>query len=605
MRHTNLTNDGSVTLRELLASARSLLASVSVDTAPPGDARASESVAETLKASVIRPLTAMLRDEEEATSGDSDAGQTFDDPNAALWDLALQATALCVAPDRTPALMEVTAALQRLVLTFGDAAADERTTDLRALLRGQAPSIRIAHNGPLLALNVWDIHDWLGQPLPGPALTALCRCGASAIKPYCDGSHARAGFDDAKDSARVADRRDAYAGQQVTIFDNRGTCQHSGFCTDRLSTVFRLKEDPFVAPSGGRMDEIIRAVRDCPSGALSYGIDGEEARADVDHHATRAPSIEVSKDGPYRVTGGVELLDADGNPVALNAGASTEHFTLCRCGHAQNKPFCTGMHWYVEFRDPVRPPDETPTMFEWAGGLPALTRMTRLFYEKFVPADDLLAPLFANMSPDHPQRVAKWLGEVFGGSKCYSQEYGGYPRMLSQHLGKSLTEPMRARWVALLLQSAREAGLPNDAEFRSAFQAYIEWGSRLAVENSQPEVKPPQHMPMPHWDWNTSAGPPGSRISASAPSDEAQDAAPALPQPGEKVEFARHIKALFRSRDRKSMQFAFDLWSYADVSGHADAILERLRNGSMPCDGAWPQERIDLFARWVAAGKPE
>src|SRR5580704_15638204 len=213
MRHTNLTNDGSVTLRELLASARS--------------------------------LTAMLRDEEEATSGDSDAGQTFDDPNAALWDLALQATALCVAPDRTPALMEVTAALQRLVLTFGDAAADERTTDLRALLRGQAPSIRIAHNGPLLALNVWDIHDWLGQPLPGPALTALCRCGASAIKPYCDGSHARAGFDDAK------------AGQQVTIFDNRGTSQHSGFCTDRLSTVFRLKEDPFVAPSGGRMDEII------------------------------------------------------------------------------------------------------------------------------------------------------------------------------------------------------------------------------------------------------------------------------------------------------------------------------------------------------------
>jgi CDGSH-type Zn-finger protein/truncated hemoglobin YjbI/ferredoxin len=592
-------------VRKLLASARSLLASIGVDTAAPDGARALANVADTLKASVIRPLAAMLGDEGAATSADFDTGQTLGDPNAALWDLALRATALCAAPDRTPALMEGAAALQRLIVAFDGGEADARTAELRALLHGQAPSIRIAHNGPLLALNVGDIHDWLGRPFPVRPLAALCRCGASAIKPYCDGSHARVGFDEAKDPARVPDRRDAYAGQQVTIFDNRGTCQHSGFCTDRLSTVFRLKADPFVAPSGGRMDEIIRAVRDCPSGALSYGIDGKEARADVDYHATRAPGIEVSKDGPYRVTGGVDLLDADGKAVAQNAGASLEHVALCRCGHAQNKPFCTGMHWYVEFRDPVPPPDEIPTIFEWAGGLPALTRMTRLFYEKFVPADDLLAPLFANMSPDHPQRVAKWLGEVFGGPTCYSQEYGGYPRMLSQHLDKSLTEPMRARWVALLLQSAHEAGLPNDAEFRSAFQAYIEWGSRLAVENSQPDVKPPQHMPMPHWDWNTSAGPPGSRIPANAPSDETPDAASILPQPGEKVEYAKHIKALFRSRDRTSMRFVFDLWSYADVSVHADGILKRLRDGSMPCDGAWPQERIDVFARWLAAGKPE
>jgi CDGSH-type Zn-finger protein/truncated hemoglobin YjbI len=577
-------------LRELLASARSL--------------PAAESVAETLQASVIRPLTAALGESVEPAPPDSASGETAD-AKTALWDLTLQATALSASPGRVPALMEAAAALQRLACQSDDPGRDARSAQLRALLESQAPSIQLAANGPLLALNVDDIHDWLGQPLNAPPLTALCRCGASAVKPYCDGSHARVAFDDAKDPARVADRRDSYAGQQVTVFDNRGTCQHSGFCSDRLPAAFRVQGDPFVAPSGGRMDEIIRAVRDCPSGALSYAIDGTEARADVDRHSTRIPSIEVSKDGPYRVTGGVALLDADGNDVARNAGASTEHFTLCRCGQAQNKPFCTGMHWYVEFRDPVGSPDETPTMFEWAGGLPALTRMTRLFYEKFVPADDLLAPLFANMSPDHPQRVANWLGEVFGGPKCYSQEYGGYPRMLSQHLGKSLTEPMRARWVTLLLQSAREAGLPNDAEFRSAFGAYIEWGSRLAVENSQTQAKPPQRMPMPRWDWNTSAGPPGSRISATALAGEPQDATPLLPQPGENVEFGKHIKSLFRSRDRKSMQFAFDLWSYADVSAHADAILERLRNGSMPCDGAWPQERIDVFARWLATGKPQ
>jgi truncated hemoglobin YjbI len=67
---------------------------------------------------------------------------------------------------------------------------------------------------------------------------------------------------------------------------------------------------------------------------------------------------------------------------------------------------------------------------------PALTRMTRLFYEKYVPQDALLAPLFAEMSPDYPERVAKWLGEVFGGPEAYGHEYGGYWRMVSQHEGR-------------------------------------------------------------------------------------------------------------------------------------------------------------------------
>ena len=71
----------------------------------------------------------------------------------------------------------------------------------------------------------------------------------------------------------------------------------------------------------------------------------------------------------------------------------------------------------------------------------------------------------------------------------------------------------------------------------------------------------------------------------------------------ERVSFEADIKPLFRERDRGSMQFAFDLWSYDDVSEHADAILERLREGSMPCDGAWPQGQVELFERWVEAGK--
>jgi truncated hemoglobin YjbI/CDGSH-type Zn-finger protein len=364
--------------------------------------------------------------------------------------------------------------------------------------------------------------------------------------------------------------------------------------------VFRVDREPFVAPSGGRMDEIVRAVRGCPSGALSYALDGVEARDEVDHHGTREPAIDVTRDGPYRITGAIPLTDERGRPVARTAGASLEHYALCRCGHSQNKPFCSGMHWYVDFKDPLPDPDHEPTIFEWAGGLPALTRMTRLFYEKHVPQDPLLAPLFANMSADHPERVAKWLGEVFCGPRDYSEQFGGYKRMVSQHLGKQLSEEQRARWVALMLQSATEAGLPNDAEFRSALSSYLEWGSRLAVENSQPGAKPPADMPMPHWDWSTAAGPPGSRISALEP--ETDDAAVALPEAGETVSFERHIRPLFRERDRKSMSFALDLWSHADVKQNAEGILRRLADGSMPCDGAWPEEKIDAFRRWTETG---
>jgi len=72
--------------------------------------------------------------------------------------------------------------------------------------------------------------------------------------------------------------------------------------------------------------------------------------------------------------------------------------------------------------------------------------------------------------------------------------------------------------------------------------------------------------------------------------------------PNEPISFAAHIKPLFRESDVQSMQFAFNLWSYEDVKEHASGILERLSDGSMPCDEPWPQERIDVFRRWVESG---
>jgi hypothetical protein len=68
--------------------------------------------------------------------------------------------------------------------------------------------------------------------------------------------------------------------------------------------------------------------------------------------------------------------------------------------------------------------------------------------------------------------------------------------------------------------------------------------------------------------------------------------------------FETDVKPMFRERDRRSMEFAFDLWSRDDVSEHADAILARIKAGTMPCDGAWPPAQVELFERWIAGGKP-
>ena len=76
-----------------------------------------------------------------------------------------------------------------------------------------------------------------------------------------------------------------------------------------------------------------------------------------------------------------------------------------------------------------------------------------------------------------------------------------------------------------------------------------------------------------------------------------------LPRDDEPVHFQGDIKPLFRQKDRQSMRLHFDLGSYEDVSDHADHILERLRRGSMPCDGAWPPQQVDVFERWVRGGK--
>jgi CDGSH-type Zn-finger protein/truncated hemoglobin YjbI len=508
-------------------------------------------------------------------------------PEDLAWQAATAATRLRVLAGRdginAPQLAEATAALQSLVCELGSAKVRaERRAELWRLQGDLPAGIQTARNGPYLATSVRVLRDYLGQEIPAPPQVALCRCGGSATKPSCDGSCASNGFTDAKDPGRVPDRLDTFPGVQLTILDNRGTCQHSGLCTDRLATVFRAGQEPFVAPSGARQDEIISAVRNCPSGALGLAIDGTDARGIADWDGTREPAIEVTRDGPYRVVGGIALTDADGRPVPRNEGASLEHYAVCRCGHSQNKPFCSGMHWYVDFRDPVTDPGREPTIFEWAGGLPALTRMTRLFYEKHVPGDPVLAPLFATAPPGLPERMAAYLGEVFGGPGAPDTDE--YSRVLSELLGEGMSSEQRGRWVTLLGRAALESGLPADPEFRAALTSFIEW-----------DIASPPDKPTPRWDWGPS-GPP----SIQAPEgEEDADQQVTLPDAGQPVSFAAHIKPLFRKKDRDSMSFALDLWSYEDVKAAAGDILERLTNGTMPCDGSWPKERVEVFSRWT------
>ena len=557
-----------------------------------------------LVGSVLRPLADVLA---RSTAGGAESsagnarpvGDKAASAAARVWEAARTATALRArlgcSGHCPPELAEAVAGLQDLALRLASPAEASALLDqLWKLQDGVQAMVQAMRNGPYLVSNVPRLTDHLGAGVrPAPQL-ALCRCGASAMKPLCDGSHARTGFIDAKDPKRIADRRDTYAGQQLTVFDNRGICQHSGFCTDRLPSVFRAGAEPFVTASGGRMDEIIRVARNCPSGALSYAIDGVEARDQVDWHGTREPEIEVTKDGPYRITGKIPLTNADGNLEARNQGSSVEHYALCRCGQSQNKPFCSGMHWYIGFHDPVVAAGHEPTVFEWAGGLPALRRMSRLLYEKHVPADPLLAPVFAGMPPGQPELLADWLAEALGGPT--RQTGTGARQAIGVTAGDS-GEEHRVRWVWLTNQAADDARLPGDPGFRSALASCIDWISRTAL--AAPPVGTADPAPVPRWDWGP-GGPP-SADADQAVDDVVQLEGP-LPGPDQAIGFAAHIKPLFREHDRQSMSFGFDLWSYDDVRAHAADILSRLRDGSMPCDGAWPAAKVNVFGRWMDTG---
>jgi hemoglobin len=145
--------------------------------------------------------------------------------------------------------------------------------------------------------------------------------------------------------------------------------------------------------------------------------------------------------------------------------------------------------------------DPTPTLYEWAGGGEAIERLINSFYDR-VEADDLISPFFpGGVSAEHRDHVVAWWSEVFGGPDRYTRELGGYENMLARHRGLGIAPRQRARFVSLMSLAADDAGLPEDPEFRSALMAYLEWGTRLAMHNSQPGAAVAPHAPVPRWGW--------------------------------------------------------------------------------------------------------
>ena len=206
--------------------------------------------------------------------------------------------------------------------------------------KDKKPSISLAPNGPYIVKDLTNFSSQKG-PIETEEKIALCRCGKSSNKPYCDGTHAKIGFTTDNDEPNLEDKCDDYAGQKITIRDNRSICAHAGVCTDVLASVFRMKQEPWIDPDAASVEEIIAVIQKCPSGALSFTMENTESP-----YQNQEPSIFIAPNGPYVVSGCPDLLDTN-----WREGASKQQYTLCRCGASKNKPYCDGSHWSIEFTD--------------------------------------------------------------------------------------------------------------------------------------------------------------------------------------------------------------------------------------------------------------
>jgi CDGSH-type Zn-finger protein/uncharacterized Fe-S cluster protein YjdI len=207
------------------------------------------------------------------------------------------------------------------------------------------PRITPAENGPLIVETPPNLTGSVAAELSGRPKAALCRCGASANKPFCDGTHTKIGFDSAPDRGALRNTPIDYSGEvngvAVTVSYTPVLCTHAARCQARAAAVFDPKQKPWIQPGNGTLDSILDVIAACPSGALRVSVGEQPAQ----HMTTGDVTIEVEKNGPFHVTN--IALDAEFN----GAGASRAKYSLCRCGLSKNKPFCDGSHYEAKWSD--------------------------------------------------------------------------------------------------------------------------------------------------------------------------------------------------------------------------------------------------------------
>jgi CDGSH-type Zn-finger protein len=204
-------------------------------------------------------------------------------------------------------------------------------------------AIEAVKDGPFIVKGLTELIDSTGNEVPlKKSVIALCRCGGSTNKPFCDGTHSGIGFSGERQISKPLNRERGYVGKHVTIHDNRVICAHAGECIKNLPQVFRKTDRPWIDPDSATVEEVIKAVNKCPSGALSYSVEGVhyDVKGDI------IPCIKIAKDGPYHASGHIELKNDD----ELQSPNKTS-YTLCRCGASKNKPFCDGSHHEIGFKD--------------------------------------------------------------------------------------------------------------------------------------------------------------------------------------------------------------------------------------------------------------
>jgi CDGSH-type Zn-finger protein len=198
-------------------------------------------------------------------------------------------------------------------------------------------------NGPLIIKNAKTMTDASGAEMEVKEVMALCRCGQSANKPFCDGSHNEAGFSSANEAEPSG--KDVvlfYEGKEATIAYNPLVCSHAGECVRIAKAAFDPKRRPWIEPDNTDQATLEDVVRSCPSGALRIA-ENEESIAG--HLIPERANVHVQKDGPYWITGASIERDVPGK------GGTEAKYVLCRCGLSSNKPYCDGSHYDQKWSD--------------------------------------------------------------------------------------------------------------------------------------------------------------------------------------------------------------------------------------------------------------